>query len=92
MIAVHTRKQHQVDLAEPGTVWPGDGAARVIEDPRAVPILEDYRPVAVAELSVMSPDRGDLYVGGGRRLRAKPEHRHGDGGQRIEYILREPPF
>ena len=80
MVLMDAGKQHHVDLAEARVVGPGDGEAGIVQEPLAVGRLENYRPVAAAELAVDAADGGDLYVGGGGRFRAKPDHRNRDGG------------
>jgi hypothetical protein len=64
VVAVHVGDEHDVDLAQARIVRPGDGAARVVQDTRAVRVLEDERPVLRAELAVDAAQRSHLHVGG----------------------------
>jgi hypothetical protein len=45
VVAVHVTEEHRIDFAEPRVLGASNGAAGVVEKPRAVGILEDQCPV-----------------------------------------------
>src|SRR5437868_7176815 len=70
VVAVHMREEDGVDLAEPRVAGAAHGAPRVVENARAVRILEDDRAVERAELAVVAAERRDLD-GLGKRWRSR---------------------
>src|SRR5881394_919633 len=70
VVAVHMREEDGVDLAEPRIAGAAHGAPRVVENARAVRILEDERAVEGAELPVVAAERRDLD-GLGKRWRSR---------------------
>ena len=61
VVAVHVAHEDDVDLAEPRIVGAGDRAARVVEDARAVRVLEDQGAILRAELAVDAAQRRHLH-------------------------------
>ena len=61
VVAVHVAHEDDVDLAQPRIARAGDGAARVVEDARAVRVLEDQRAILRAELAVDAAQRRHLH-------------------------------
>jgi hypothetical protein len=80
MIAMDVAQQHRVDLAQPRVVGTPHRAPGVIEDPRAVRVLQDQRPVEAAELAVMASQGCDSHVG--RRGRLHRRASDADGQRR----------
>src|SRR3954453_20381297 len=80
VVAVHVAHQDDVDLAEPRIVCAGDGAAGVVEDARAVRVLEDECAVLRTELAVDPPERRHLDAlrgsgkGQGNAGKSHPDH------------------
>ena len=64
MIHVDMGKQYAVDLAQARVVRPAHCEAGVVENPRAIRILEHEGPIPRAELAVMAAQRGDLHIAG----------------------------
>ena len=62
MVAVHVRKQNQVDIAEPRVVAAGQIVRGVVQQPHAGRILENHRSVVRAQLAGMGAYRRDLHV------------------------------
>src|SRR5690606_6118435 len=62
MVAVDVADENGVDLAEALVVRTRDRAADVVENARAVRVLEDQSAVAGTELSVVAAERRDLDV------------------------------
>src|SRR3546814_2638967 len=69
MVAMDMAQEDEVDLAEPGIVGPENRAPGIVEDPRAVGILEQQGAVVGAELAVMGAERRDLDLRRRGRLR-----------------------
>ncbi len=68
VVAVDMAQQHAVDAPQPLVVGAAYRAPGVIEQPRAVRVLEDQRPVEAAELAGVAAQWRDLHVlGRGRR-------------------------
>ena len=66
--------QDGVDLAEARVGAPGHGAARIVEQPRAVGVFQDQRAVEAAELALVAAERRDLDLARG------PGRAGGQGG------------
>jgi hypothetical protein len=76
MIAMHMAGQNDVDFAEAGIAGAGHRAPRIVENARAVRVLEDHRPVELAEFSLRQPERRHLDALTRRRRRGKAGERH----------------
>ena len=89
VVAVHVAHEDDVDLAQPRIARAGDGAARVVEDARAVRVLEDQRPILRAELAVDAAERRHLHgLGQGGEGQRGAEGAQGcDPGQTIHGIF-----
>ena len=92
MVAMHVADQHGVDLTEARIVHPGDRAPGIVEDARAVRILEDHRPVEAAELALMAAQRRDLHRGGLGCARDREAQRHGSSGSSGSRQVQSPDF
>ena len=64
MIVVHMAQQHRVDLPEPRVVRPAHGEPGVVQDARAVWVLEHQRAIKRAEFPIVASERGYLYHAG----------------------------
>jgi hypothetical protein len=60
---VNVAQKHAGDLAQPRIVWPAHGDAGIVENARAVGILEDHGAVKKAEFTILSAERCDLHIG-----------------------------
>jgi hypothetical protein len=45
VVAVYVAEKHRIEVAEPGVIRASNGATGVVQNPRAIGILEDERPV-----------------------------------------------
>ena len=77
VVAMHMADQDDVYLAQPRVARACHRAAGVVEDPRAVRVLEDHRPVLRAELARLATERRHLDIG----RRGCHRHRHAADGQ-----------
>src|SRR6185503_9895038 len=81
MVMVDVAEQYRVDLAEPRVVRTTDRESGVIQDPRAIGVLEDQGAVDSAKLAIVTAEGGDLYDprSGGMCLHFRAtdcQHRH----------------
>ena len=81
MIAVHMAGEHRVDMAEPGIVRAGNRAPRIVENARAVRVLEDQCPVELAELAFHQPERRNLHAVRRKRGMYGERHRQSQQGE-----------
>src|SRR5205085_12284531 len=92
MVAVHVAEEHGVDLAESWIIRAAHRAADVVEDARAVRVLEDERPIEGAELAVVRAHRCHLHgctgpAARGRRLRGARAEGHDENHDGIAHGL-----
>ena len=91
---MHVREQHAVDFPEPRVVRAAHRAADVVEDARAVRVLEDERAVEGTELAVVASHGCDLHRAGGGAAAgcglaggAARESDHGEHEQEAHHVL-----
>jgi hypothetical protein len=81
---MHVRNQNNINLAQTGIVWPGDGPAGIVENAGTIRVFKHQRPVAATELAIVTTQRRNLHhmvISGSRHGRAE-EHAGTDPGKR----------
>ena len=84
VVAVDVAEQHRVDVAEARIVRAAHRTPGIVEDARAVGVLEHQRAVEPAELTVVAAERGDLDGARGQRL-ASGQNERGHSGHDARY-------